>query len=373
VSGRDALLPLAIAAVVTAEAVSFGPPRLLAVLLIQWLACTLLVLRRRWPLASCTAAMLVPLPLTYLGPVVNELAAPLLVVILAGFSLARYLPDLRGLFSMALVAVAVLAYPVNANGDVDVTDVVFVAAVFFPPYGFGLLMRTLADRTARLAEQAELLTRLQATVREDATSAERSRIARELHDVLAHSVSAMVVQATAAEDLVERDPARAAAAMHEVAHTGRRALSETGRLLHLIRDTEDELGLEPDLGLDRLPDLVGQFQRSGLDVEVSVDGPLDELPPGVDVSAYRIVQEALTNALKYAHDHQAALRVQREPAELRIEVDNRGRPQPSTGSGLGLVGMAERVSVYGGRLEHGFTRDGRFTLSAVLPLQRVEA
>ena len=127
--------------------------------------------------------------------------------------------------------------------------------------------------------------------------AERDRIARELHDVIAHSVSAMVVQTAAAQDLVRTDPDRAERVLADVADTGRRALAETGRLLHVIRDDADELGLAPAPGLADLPALVEAFRASGLTVDLDVREPLPALPVGVDVSAYRIVQEALTNAL----------------------------------------------------------------------------
>jgi signal transduction histidine kinase len=252
---------------------------------------------------------------------------------------------------------------------------VFVSALLVPPYLFGRLVRTLAERNQRLGEQAQLLLAHQATVRQEAVTAERARIARELHDVIAHSVSAMVVQAEAARDLVHRDPDRAAAALDQVTNAGRGALAETGRLLHLIRDTDEELGLEPNLGLDRLPDLVDGFRRSGLQVDLVVDGRLDGLPAGVDVSGYRIVQEALTNALKYAVDRLASVRLVRRPDVLQITAENAGArgatAQP--GSGLGLVGMAERVSVFGGTLSHGFTDDGRFRLAATLPIVGTES
>lgn len=261
------------------------------------------------------------------------------------------------------------------GGSPDITDVVFISALLLPPYAFGLVLRALAVRNTQLLEQAELLRRLQATVRQDAVSAERSRIARELHDVIAHSVSAMVVQACVGQELVRSDPDRAARAMRDVAEpeTGRRALSETGRLLHLIRDTDDELGLQPDLRLDRLEELVEQFRRSGLQVDLRIDGSLEALPDGVDLSGYRIVQEALTNALKHAGDRIVHVKLVRSATALHIDAENTGVPGGARGSGLGLVGMAERVQVFGGQLTHGYTSDGRFVLSAQLPLARVDA
>ena len=374
VTWRDVLVPLLVFALAALEAVSYGPERLPVVLLVELACCLLLVPRRRWALVVAPVSLLLFLGLSHVGPAADELAAPLLVMVLATFSLGRRLPDLRGLVVLVPVYALMVGVVERADGEPsDITDVMFIAVLLFPPYVFGRLLRTLADRGARLAEQADLLARLQSTVREDAIAAERARIARELHDVLAHSISAMVVQASAGEDVVRTDPERAATAMRSVADTGRRALAETGRLLSLVRDTEGELGIEPDPGMDRLDELVEQFRRSGLDVALEVQGDLSRLPAGVDLSAYRIVQEALTNALKYAPDRAVRLQLRREGHRLVVSSENRGRPGPSAGSGLGLVGMGERVSVFGGTLEHEFTRDGRFRLCAVLPLETVDA
>jgi signal transduction histidine kinase len=369
---RDALVPLLVCGISVVEAISYGPPRLPLVLLIEILGCAVLVWRRQWPLVVAPSAIGLMALLSRIGPAVDDLASPILVIVVGAYSLSRWLNDLRGLALLVPAYLVMVFGVVRSDGrGPDITDVVFIAAIVFPPYIFGRVMRTLAERSTRLEEQAQLLARLQATVRADAVAAERARIARELHDVLAHSISAMVVQASAGEELVRSDPGRAATAMAQVAETGRRALAETGRLLSLVRDHDGELGLDPDPGLGRLGELVDQFRRSGLDVHLEVDGALDALPAGIDLSAYRIAQEALTNALKYATDRAVRLRVSAGRA-LTIDAENQGRPGPSTGSGLGLIGMAERVSVYGGTLEHAFTRDGRFVLSAALPLETAD-
>ena len=270
--------------------------------------------------------------------------------------------DLRGLIGMLVMALLLLVdYSVVDQRSHDFSDFVFVSALLLPPFVFGRITR-------RLALQSEQLERRQEWIREKAVRGERDRIARDLHDVIAHSLSAMVVQTAAAEDLVRTDPDRAAAALQEVASTGRRALADTGRLLHVIRDDADELGLMPAPGLDRLPELVESFRGNGLVIDLDIDGPIRPLPVGVDLSAYRIVQEALTNALKYAADATASLRLTSTPHQLSISTANTAGQGHIGGSGLGLLGMAERVSLFGGTLSHGLTGDGRFELTATLPI-----
>jgi signal transduction histidine kinase len=176
----------------------------------------------------------------------------------------------------------------------------------------------------------------------------------------------MVVQTAAAQDLVRSHPDKAEHILADVAATGRRALSETGRLLHTVRDDADELGLGPAPGVAQLPELVEEYRRSGLRVRYAAD-PLPDLPPGLDVSVYRIVQEALTNALKHARGRDVEVRISATAAELTIAARNATDGGSGGGSGLGLVGIAERASLLGGRMRHGLT-DGHFELEVALPL-----
>jgi signal transduction histidine kinase len=353
---RDLLIPLGIAVVATVEVLSVRPPNAPVTVAVEWAACLLLVLRRRWPLPVCTLAggvLLLPL----VGPAVDDLTAPILIVGLAGFTLGRRLPDLRGAVVMALFLGLVLR-SVFSGVPAHVGDVVWVSTLLLPPYGVGVLIRSLDDRNRRLALERERAGR-------EAAAAERTRIARELHDVLAHSVSAMVVQAAAAEDLVRADPDRAAAILRDVTSVGRRALAETGQLLRLVRG-DDELGLQPDPGLDRLGDLIAGTRRGGLDVELAVEGSLGGLSPTMDLSAYRIVQEALTNGGRHGAGP-VSVRLVRTPHAVEIIAENPVGTAESTGGGLGLIGMAERVAVLGGRIEHGPTADGRYRLAVSLP------
>ena len=357
----DVLLPAGIAALGAAEMAILRYDGWGWGIALELVACTLLMWRRHQPLIFATLPMLVVLLVPYLGPQLDEPSTPVLILAVSVYSLGRWIDDQTGLVGVgAILAMMLGDYLFVDTREHDVSDVMFVLALVAPPYVLGRVTR-------RLALQKELLEERQELVRREAVRQERDRIAREMHDVIAHSISAMVVQTAAAQDLVRSDPDRAEAVLADVADTGRRAISETGRLLHVLRDDDDELGLEPAPGLADLPGLVAAFRASGLDVDFDVPEPLPSLPAGVDVSAYRIVQEALTNALRYGSDRTARLSVQATPREVSIEASNPSAGMTGSGAGLGLVGVAERVTMLGGQLTHGL-RDGRFELHASLPV-----
>ena len=371
---RDAALPAAIAVVATVEAVSVAPDGMAVAIALECLACVLLVRRHRWPMAvgvATGAVLLIP----WFGPRIDDLSAPVLILWVAAFTLGREVPGLRGLPVVLLYAAAVVAGSFRTHGGVSVGDVLWLSTLILPPYVVGLLVRRYEERQRVLALEAARLTIEQEQVRREAVAAERARIARELHDILAHSLSAMVVQASAAEDLVRRDPDRATAALRHVTAVGRQALGETGKLLRVMRDADRpaEPDVEPRAGLALLPDLVEGFRRSGLRVDLTVEGDAD-LPPGVDLSAYRVVQEGLTNALRHGSDAGVEVTVRRTPCQVSIEVRNRAdsngtAPADGRNRGLGLLGIRERVSVFGGTLRHGRTGDGRYVLHVVLPVE----
>ena len=348
-------------AVGTAEVLSARPTGWGWGLALEVVAAVLLVGRRRWPLATCTAAAVVLLWMPWLGPQLDDLATPILFLALLCFSLARWLVDLRGLIGLAvLLGLFLVDYLLVDTRSHSFGDVIFVMTLAVPPYVFGRIVR-------RLDEQRGQLERQSGQLRDQAVRDERDRIARELHDVVAHSISAMVVQTAAAQDLVRTDPDGAAAVLENVARTGREALTETGRLLHLVRDEDDELGLAPAPGLADLSGLVDSHRERGMDLDADLRLPDRPVPGGVDVSAYRVVQEALTNALRYGAGR-TSLVVAAESGVLRIACSNRLGSAPGGGSGLGLAGMAERVRLLGGSLDHGRAGD-RFELHAAIPLE----
>jgi signal transduction histidine kinase len=252
--------------------------------------------------------------------------------------------------------------------------------------GAALLRSRLAHRKA-LDEQRWLLERERANATRAAVDAERARIARELHDIVSHNVSLMVVQAAAAREVLDTMPEEAAAAMGAVEGAGRSALTELRHLLGVLAPSQggedDGTGLGPQPGLDRLSPLVDRFAFAGLPVEVRISGTPRALPTGIDVTAYRIVQEALANAFKHAEGARAQVTVRYSDRSLRVEVLNGGpsvltghRPmsrlaeRSGDGAGRGLVGLRERVGVYGGDLDARRRLGGGFRLRARLPLDR---
>jgi signal transduction histidine kinase len=223
---------------------------------------------------------------------------------------------------------------------------------------------TLAARAAQLERERDEGARA-------AVEAERARIGRELHDVIGHSISVMGVQAGAVRRVLAPELEREREALLAVERTGRDAVTEMRRLLGFLRPDHDGAPpTEPLPTLKRLDDLVVEVRRAGLDVELHVDGDLDELSAGRALAAFRIVQEAFTNALRHAPGSHVRAALCSTPGELRIEVvdDGNGRAPASTDrGGYGLIGMRERVTLYGGTLEAGPRADRGFTVVARLP------
>jgi signal transduction histidine kinase len=221
-------------------------------------------------------------------------------------------------------------------------------------------MRALEERAERLEGERE-------AEAARARAEEQARIARELHDVIAHNVSVMVVQAAAANDVFDARPERAREALRAIEASGRSALAEMRRLLGVVRGEGPDYAPQPGLG--RLDELVAQVRAAGLQVAVRVEGTPRELPAGVDLSAYRVVQEALTNTLKHAHAARADVALRYRDGELGVEVLDDGTATGNgDGSGRGLIGMRERVAAFGGSLESGPSPAGGFAVRARFPL-----
>jgi signal transduction histidine kinase len=354
--------------------------------------------RRRRPVAS--GLLVAAASIGYGVAPYPDLAAPIPLGALVAFytALTRCTRRTGNLIAAVTCSVGLgsMLLPVT---DADATDFAFVALLLGATWALGDSTRNRLAYTAELEERAARLERERQLEASRAAAEERARIARELHDVIAHNVSMMVVQAEAGPVVVERDPATAARAFDSIGAIGRQALVEMRRLLGVLRSDEDGAGPGPQPGLDQLPVLLEQVRRAGLEARLEVEGQPRPLPPGMDLSAYRIVQEALTNAVKHSRPGAASVRIRYGDRDLRLEVRNDGPggaggatagdgpPTPSRSlgaspgngagpgdpattnrTGHGLVGMRERVNLFGGELEAGPRRDGGFAVAARLPL-----
>jgi signal transduction histidine kinase len=286
---------------------------------------------------------------------------PLLLAAWAAGSLLDWRPA-----TVALTAILAAGWTVFIRAPgVPWTELLWLS---FPLTGIFMI----SAAAARHSEQARAAEERAQRTEEEALRAvedERSRITRELHDVLAHSVSVMTVQASAVRRLLKPEQEREREALLTVEETGRQALAEMRRMLGIMRSDHEAAALAPQPGLGTLPELVEQVRQSGLPVELSVEGQPVALPAGVDLSAYRIVQEALTNALNHAGPAQAWVSVRYADGDVEIEVENDGQSDGAgDGAGHGLVGMRERAALCGGELHSGPRPGGGFKISARLPV-----
>ena len=311
------------------------------------------------------------------GDLIENPFTPFFCVFLTSYALGTRTASHR-LVPSVVVALAALTY-VNVTMDpFRADDIVFSALVVFAmPFLAGRAVRSQRERTVALREANVALSRDAAQASALAVANERARIARELHDVVAHSMSVMVIQAEGARRLVEKDPERASAALDQIVDTGRAGLAEMRKLLGVLRGDEEKARTAPQPGLGNLELLAERARNAGLVVDVRVVGEPVPLPPGVDVSAYRIIQEALTNTLQHGGKGvRAIVTVTYSPSALDLVVVDNGPGPPGgfdlsdrgSSVGHGIVGMRERVGLYGGDLLVGPGPDGGFEVRARIPI-----
>ena len=341
-----------------------------AVALIALAMTAPLAWRGRAPLAVLFASLAAMMTLGVVDGTASELyviLATLLATYSVGANAARR-PALVGL--AAALALMLLGLRLDPNRH-ESGDYLFVLVLYVGGWGLGAALRERTHRADRLESHAELLDREREREAREAVLEERARIARELHDVVAHSVSVMVVQNGVVRRRIGAERPEEAGLLEEVEQIGREALAEMRRLLGLLRAENEEPNLAPQPGMAALPALVEQVREAGLPVELELEGEQQQLAAGLDLAAYRIVQEALTNALKHAAGAATRIRIRYAPRRLELAVDDDGPGAPAIdGNGHGLVGMRERAELYRGTLEAGPRAGGGFSVRAELPLER---
>ena len=348
------------------------PAGAVALLVVQSVA---LVFRRRWPMAVYSVVGIGTVLYAWLG---YPEAAGGLGVLLAIYTVAAHVPLREAIVAAGIYIVGMALSLIGFARDDGVALDVFLGdflvnlLALILAFTVGVTIRTRRAYVASLEARAALLEREREENALLAVALERGRIARELHDVVAHSVSVVVVQATAAERQVETDPAAAREAMRNVASVGRDALAEMRRVLGVLRD-DAGAGLVPQPGIDGLRELARTMEDAGLPVELSVQGDERPLPASAALSAYRIVQEALTNTLRHAGPARARVMLRYLPDAVEVRVSDNGAgsiDQPAAledGGGRGIIGMRERVALFGGELEAGPRPEGGYAVRALIP------
>jgi signal transduction histidine kinase len=300
---------------------------------------------------------------------IEGLNLPLVAILFTAYAMGAYATG-PWAFAAPFVLVAGMELIIGTFTDNVFTDYVFPPMFALIAWLAGRGLRTRARLTEELHEAAVRAQEAHEHEIARAEADERRRIAREMHDVVAHSVSVMVVQAGGARRILDRDPQRAVEAAAHIEDVGRAALTEMRRLLGMMHQADDDSGRAPQPTLRELDGLIARSRAAGLQVTLAVVGEPRELPPGKDLAAYRVVQEALTNAIKHAGSASTSVTVRWKPSALELEVVDRGGTamNGTNGSGHGLVGMEERMRLYDGSLRAGPTAGGGFEVVARLPL-----
>ncbi len=374
-SALDWLVAFALMVIALLELQSGVFPGPVGVAAVAQLAATVPVaFRRVAPLAAIaiSSAVFLPYVIVYRGAfVAGASVANAATMLLLVYSVGRHTQG-RRLLVGALFALLFAAEP-GIAGQPGWSDWALNFIIAGGTLGLGVALRIQEGRSISLAVAADRAQSEQEATAQAAVHEERARIARELHDVVAHNVGLIVLQAGGARSVLGTNPERARTALRQVEETSRQTLTEMRHLVGILRVDAER---EPLPRLERLPALVDEARAAGLAVELEVEGAPVDLPAGLELAAYRLIQEALTNVRKHAPTSRAKVRLCYEPDRLRIEVSDDGGPSDAvrdsarnaSGLGHGLIGMRERVQMYDGRMQAGPMPGGGFRVEAVLPL-----
>lgn len=379
---REVMLAVVISALGLAEALTANVHgHRLAVLLGVPCMTVSLVWRVRWPLVPAVVTAIAAVAMTAAGVPLNSTIAVTATLVLAAYSAGAHLSTAPAAGALTALLLGAGISVLLDNRSVA-SNLPFAWLLCAAPWGVGLATRNRHRYTRSVESErdmaqlmAEEVARRAEAEKAAAIAAERARIARELHDVVTHTLSVIGLQAGGVRRLLREDQERERQALMVVEDASRQAHADMRRLLHLLRENDQD-GLAPQPGLADLPALCTTANSAGLQVEYEAlpEEGFQPIPPGVELAAYRIVQEALTNVRRHTNASRAVVRVERGPGCLSIEVVDDGSCDPanaapgSTTQGLGLIGMQERVDLYGGTLLAGYRPEGGFRVAATIPL-----
>jgi signal transduction histidine kinase len=328
-----------------------------------------LLARRRFPFAAPAAVYLYCAAVSFYDGNLVTFPFGIFLAVLTSAFLMGMLPDRSQSVSGLAIGVGAAAIVVHNDPNQGWGDFFFISLLFTIVWLAGNALGAKLTQYRQVEERAERLEREREERARAAVAEERARIARELHDVVGHSVSVMTVQASGVRRLLRPEQEREREALLIVEQTGREALAEMRRLVDVLRRPEESPALAPQPSLQHLDKLVDQVRESGLNVELKVEGDVAKLPASVDLAAYRLVQEGLTNTLKHAKAHRAEVLVRYGNGEVEVVVADDGNGTGGgDGGGHGLVGLRERIAVAGGELDAGPRTGGGFQVRARLPM-----
>ena len=334
--------------------------------------CVPVALRRRWAIAGVLTIMTALVIKTAVNTHQDALSGAfgvLPALLLVFYGLGAFAPPRRSRWALGVAVIVSNVNTLLTPGKPAVSVIPATLIIVLIPYSVGLIMRTRASRERSDRLRAEHLDSARDLTAEAVAAEERTRIARELHDVVAHSVSVMVIQAGGARMVMASDPARAEESLLLVERAGRDALAEMRRLLGILERGQDPHALAPPPGLANIDELVSEAQAAGLTTELRVEGQPAPVSAALDLCAYRVVQEALTNAIKHVAPARAAVSVRWDDHQLELEISDDGSgPGTALPGGHGIAGMRERVTLHGGTFSAGREGDGGFIVRARLPL-----
>jgi signal transduction histidine kinase len=338
-----------------------------------------LLLLQTMPLAARRVAPLVALALSvsaislHVALGYQEVPPGTFAALVILYSAASLTDSRQGALAGVIAAAGVTVYFTTNRGDPGLAPALTTYVTYAAGWGLGTYVRGRREYTNLVEERAVLLERGREVQAREAVADERARIARELHDIVGHALNLIVIQSGGAQRAFETRPELVRDTLASIESTGRQALTDMERMLGVLRGSELAHGLSPQPNLGHIDALAAHVSEAGLPVEVTVEGTPAAIPPSVDLSAYRIIQEALTNALKHAGPAHACVAIRYWPDTLELEITDDGRGVTSNGddddhAGRGLIGMRERVGMFGGELTVGPRPGGGFRVHASLPL-----